>query len=85
MQVANELYQQGLITYLRTDSTRTSPEARSAMASYIETHIGKDMLRTEKDRLQPKESSNTQDAHEAIRPTDPVSYTHLTLPTTTPV
>jgi len=71
MQVANELYQQGLITYLRTDSTRTSPEARSAMASYIETHIGKDMLRTGKDRLQPKESSNTQDAHEAIRPTDP--------------
>ena len=71
MQVANELYQQGLITYLRTDSTRTSPEARSAMANYIENEIGKDKLRAEKDRIQPKESSNTQDAHEAIRPTDP--------------
>ena len=71
MQVANELYQQGLITYLRTDSTRTSPEARSAMASYIEKEIGKDKLRSENDRLQSKEDSNTQDAHEAIRPTDP--------------
>ena len=57
MQVANELYQQGLITYLRTDSTRTSPEARSAMATYIENEIGKDKLRAEKDRIQPKESS----------------------------
>ena len=63
MQVANELYQQGLITYLRTDSTRTSPEARSAMANYIENEIGKDKLRAEKDRIQSKENSNTQDAH----------------------
>ena len=41
------------------------------MANYIENEIGKDKLRAEKDRIQPKESSNTQDAHEAIRPTDP--------------
>ena len=71
MQVANDLYQQGLITYLRTDSTRTSPEARSSMAHYISSEFGESYLRPDSEALQEKGSSTTQDAHEAIRPTDP--------------
>ncbi len=68
MRIAQNLYEDGIITYLRTDSTRLSDEARQMASSYIIENYGKDHLGgfTEK----AKEGPNVQDAHEAIRPTD---------------
>lgn len=68
MRVAGELYNGGHITYMRTDSTRTSAGARATVKEYIanrwgEDHIGGGVL--------GKKSGGTQDAHEAIRPTAP--------------
>ncbi|MDN4607475.1 type I DNA topoisomerase [Sporosarcina highlanderae] len=57
----------GLITYMRTDSTRISEGAKSEAASFIETMYGKEYISTTKAKA--KESANTQDAHEAVRPT----------------
>ena len=71
MNVANGLYQQGLITYLRTDSTRTSPEARSTIREYISKNVGSDALRAAPGIVGEVSDSAVQDAHEAIRPTDP--------------
>jgi len=58
----------GLITYMRTDSTRISSVAAEAARSYIERVYGNEFLPTQ--RRIAKQSKNAQDAHEAIRPTD---------------
>lgn len=77
MQVAQKLYEGidmgssgpvGLITYMRTDSTRISDEARDAAKDYITGHYGKNYY-PDKARVYLKKGKNTQDAHEAIRPT----------------
>ncbi|MEQ2526472.1 type I DNA topoisomerase [Robertmurraya yapensis] len=57
----------GLITYMRTDSTRISELAQNEAAGYIESTYGVQYLPTEKRK--EKKNSNAQDAHEAIRPT----------------
>ncbi|WP_404358743.1 type I DNA topoisomerase [Cytobacillus firmus] len=57
----------GLITYMRTDSTRISEIAQSEAADYIQSSYGKEFLQSEKKK--EKKNSNAQDAHEAIRPT----------------
>ncbi|UII57401.1 type I DNA topoisomerase [Cytobacillus spongiae] len=57
----------GLITYMRTDSTRISEVAQVEAATLIEGNYGKDFL--SKDKRSEKKQSNAQDAHEAIRPT----------------
>lgn len=57
----------GLITYMRTDSTRISETAKTEAVAYIETKYGKEYIATEV--KQTKKASNAQDAHEAIRPT----------------
>ncbi|EON73282.1 type I DNA topoisomerase [Lysinibacillus sphaericus] len=57
----------GLITYMRTDSTRISETAKTEAISYIESKYGKEFIATE--IKQAKKASNAQDAHEAIRPT----------------
>jgi DNA topoisomerase-1 len=64
----------GLITYMRTDSTRISEIAQAEAAQYIETSFGSDYLQTEKRK--DKKSSNAQDAHEAIRPTSVLREPH---------
>ncbi|MCR8851564.1 type I DNA topoisomerase [Lysinibacillus fusiformis] len=57
----------GLITYMRTDSTRISETAKTEAISFIESKYGKEYIATE---IKPtKKASNAQDAHEAIRPT----------------
>lgn len=61
----------GLITYLRTDSTRISDEAEEAVKNYIIQNHGADKYVMPKKETKGK---NVQDAHEAIRP----SYTELT-------
>ncbi|PAE21377.1 DNA topoisomerase I [Bacillus sp. 7504-2] len=57
----------GLITYMRTDSTRVSELAQNEAAEFIQSAYGSSFLQTEKRK--EKKNSNTQDAHEAIRPT----------------
>ena len=75
MRLAQELYEGvkipgrgtvGLITYLRTDSTRVSKEADEACRKYVEETYGKQFV----SEGVVKNSDNAQDAHEAIRPTD---------------
>lgn len=55
----------GLITYMRTDSLRISTEAQGAAIGYITAEYGKEYVRPR----QYKSGRNSQDAHEAIRPT----------------
>ncbi|PDZ68104.1 DNA topoisomerase I [Bacillus cereus] len=57
----------GLITYMRTDSTRISETAQTEARTYITDAFGAEYIGTEKKKETKK--SNAQDAHEAIRPT----------------
>ena len=77
MRIAQQLYEGvevkkqgtvGLISYLRTDSTRISDEAMLSAESYIKEQYGDDFVAGAK--LSAKGKGNIQDAHEAIRPTD---------------
>ncbi len=75
MRIAQQLYEgveignvtQGIITYLRTDSTRIADEALAASKDYIKSRYGEAFVR--KNEANGKDSSKIQDAHEAIRPT----------------
>lgn len=69
MRVAQSLYEKGLITYMRTDSVHLAPEALKAIHSAIRERFGAAAVvsRTWED----KKSLHAQEAHEAIRPTDP--------------
>ena len=69
MSVAQKLYEKGFITYMRTDSRNLSKEAQSKILSYVEKKFGKDYIQP---TTYGKVSKNTQEAHEAIRPTDPL-------------
>lgn len=68
MQVAQKLYEAGLITYMRTDSTNLSTQAQNQIIALIEKKYGKEYA--EKHFYKTK-SKNAQEAHEAIRPTHP--------------
>lgn len=77
MRIAQQLYEGvdikgkgsvGLITYLRTDSTRISDEANMTAVEYIGTHYGEQYVGKENKKKNSKQK--IQDAHEAIRPTD---------------
>jgi DNA topoisomerase-1 len=57
----------GLITYMRTDSTRLSQDAIAEVRAYVEQAFGKEYLPSEPNVFKTK--SSAQDAHEAIRPT----------------
>ncbi|MFG6496800.1 type I DNA topoisomerase [Fictibacillus sp. UD] len=57
----------GLITYMRTDSTRISDTAKAEAAEFIEKEYGKQFVNST--RAEKKAGKNAQDAHEAIRPT----------------
>jgi DNA topoisomerase-1 len=59
--------QQGLITYMRTDSTRVSDEAQASVKAYIAGEFGQPYVGQGRTT---KAKATTQDAHEAIRPTD---------------
>lgn len=68
MRLAQQLYEEGLISYLRTDSTRISDEAAAAAAEFIAGNYGKEYLMQADGKKGTK--GKIQDAHEAIRPTD---------------
>ncbi len=67
MVVAQKLYEQGFITYMRTDSTHLSSEALNASKKFIESSFGNDFL-SEKTNIYKNKVANAQEAHEAIRP-----------------
>ncbi|MBO59051.1 MAG: DNA topoisomerase I [Acidimicrobiaceae bacterium] len=67
MGIAQSLYQNGHITYMRTDSTTLSDTAISASRKAIEISFGSDYLPSEP-RLYKNKTRNAQEAHEAIRP-----------------
>ena len=66
MSVAQRLYENGHITYMRTDSVNLSAEAVAAMGKLIEDKLGKQYLHV---RSYHTSSKGAQEAHEAIRPT----------------
>lgn len=90
MGLAQQLYEgiemserghQGLITYMRTDSTRISEEAQARVKAYIGQEYGQPYVgfgRT------GKAKATTQDAHEAIRPTDVTLTPQIVKPYVTP-
>ena len=77
MRIAQQLYEGiqihggelvGLITYMRTDSTRIADEALTAVRGYINSRLGKEYIPEHPRYFKKKKGS--QDAHEAVRPTD---------------
>lgn len=67
MRVAQRLYEEGYITYMRTDSVNLSQEAINGAKAQILTEYGEEYS---KPRNYTTKSSSAQEAHEAIRPTD---------------
>ncbi len=67
MSLAQSLYENGYITYMRTDSTNLSGEAISAARKHIQTQYGKEYL-PDSPRIYKTNVKNAQEAHEAIRP-----------------
>ncbi len=67
MSLAQGLYEDGYITYMRTDSTTLSGTAIAAAREVIERQFGREYL-TDAPRTYAKKSKNAQEAHEAIRP-----------------
>ena len=80
MRIAQQLYEGvdikgsgtvGLITYLRTDSTRISEEADANARAYVGKAYGEEYVaETASEQKQKNDGKNIQDAHEAIRPSD---------------
>src|SRR5579859_165040 len=69
MGLEQQLYEEDLITYHRTDSLSLSSQSLDMAREYIFTHVGKAYL-PEQPRFFATTSKNAQEAHEAIRPTD---------------
>lgn len=67
MQIAQKLYEAGLITYMRTDSVQLSPEFCADARRWLEAH---DADNVPKQVARQRSSKTAQEAHEAIRPTD---------------
>ena len=72
MATAQKLYEQGFITYMRTDATNLSNEAVNEIREYIATEYGKDFV-PKTANIYVTKSKNAQEAHEAIRPTHFIS------------
>ncbi|MEO5814699.1 MAG: type I DNA topoisomerase [Gemmatimonadaceae bacterium] len=80
MRVAQDLYEGidigpegavGLITYMRTDSTRVAESAATTAREYLRTLFGKEFLADKIQLYGDGKAKNAQDAHESVRPTDP--------------
>ncbi len=68
MSTAQKLYEQGLITYMRTDATNLSADAVSDIRAYIDKTYGEKFV-PKTPNVYVTKSKNAQEAHEAIRPT----------------
>ncbi|MGI9091718.1 MAG: type I DNA topoisomerase, partial [Gemmatimonadaceae bacterium] len=80
MRLAQDLYEGidvgsegavGLITYMRTDSTRIAESAAQTARDYLKTLFGAEFLSASPQLYGDGKAKNTQDAHEAVRPTEP--------------
>ncbi|OGS45888.1 MAG: DNA topoisomerase I [Elusimicrobia bacterium RIFOXYD2_FULL_34_15] len=69
MSIAQKLYENGFITYMRTDSLDVASVAQKQAKDYILKNFGKEYL-PPKTRFYKTKSKSAQEAHEAIRPTD---------------
>jgi DNA topoisomerase-1 len=84
MRVAQRLYEGveldeggvGLITYMRTDSTRVSGHAAGAARSHLQRRLGTRYLPGRPRLWTGRQQKGAQEAHEAIRPTDPIRTPH---------
>ena len=70
MNIAQKLYEKGFITYMRTDSKVLSDDFKNSVYEYIEHHHGALYISSRDKKSNIKSNKKTQDAHEAIRPTD---------------
>ncbi|MGZ8377611.1 MAG: type I DNA topoisomerase [Gemmatirosa sp.] len=86
MRLAQDLYEGidvgpegavGLITYMRTDSTRVAESAATAARDHLRTLFGEDYLAPGLQLYGSTKQTNSQDAHEGIRPTDPTRRPEL--------
>ncbi|MFP4022417.1 MAG: type I DNA topoisomerase [Candidatus Paceibacterota bacterium] len=77
MSVAQRLYEAGLITYMRTDSTALSSQAQAQIKKVVEKEFGSSLYTP---KTFKKKSKNAQEAHEAIRPTNALKRTAGTTP-----
>ena len=86
MRLAQDLYEGielgpeggvGLITYMRTDSTRVAESAATAARDHLRTLFGADYLAPEAQLYGTAKQTNSQDAHEGVRPTDPARRPEL--------
>ncbi len=75
MQIAQKLYEQGYITYMRTDSTNLGAQAQGQILALIEKKYGKEYAEA---HTYKTKSKNAQEAHEAIRPTHVEELSHGT-------
>ena len=71
MRVAQGLYENGYITYMRTDAVTLSAEALAAVRATVATEYGANFL-SPSPRVHTSKVKNAQEAHEAIRPTTPL-------------
>ncbi len=78
MRLAQDLYEAGLITYMRTDSIQVASIAAKQASDYIQATFGNEYLPATQRQYKSK-TKNAQEAHEAIRPTKP-SYDPKQLP-----
>lgn len=72
MRAAQKLYEAGHITYMRTDSTNLSKDSVTALLSTVEKEFGKEYTQA---HTYKTKSKNAQEAHEAVRPTNPSKAT----------
>jgi len=72
MRIAQKLYEAGHITYMRTDSTSLAKEAQVALLNTIEEEFGNEYTES---RVYKTKSKSAQEAHEAVRPTNPKKAT----------
>ena len=68
MGIAQKLYESGHITYMRTDSTNLAKEAQGKLLATVRSEFGEQYVEP---RIYKTKSKSAQEAHEAIRPTDP--------------
>jgi DNA topoisomerase-1 len=76
MRTAQQLYENGLITYMRTDAVYLANEAVVEIREFITQKFGKDYLPPEA-RVYRSKSKNAQEAHEAIRPTSVITLPEM--------